>query len=146
MGVLGQIRALFATFGLVATCAGCDANAESSTRTSNLERVAKEASSREGFLEDLPELVEELPVLERRRVLKRWSTDENVELRIAAGRALQSSFVALGASDLVKTLAADPDETVRRHAAVAAMIRRVPVRGVVGEGAFVGSSRRVVSG
>ena len=145
MGVLGQIRAFLATFGLVATCAGC--SAESSTTHTSLERFAKEGTSREGFLDDLPELVGELPVLERRRVLKRWSTDENVELRIAAGRALQSSFVALGGSDLVKTLAADPDEAVRRHAAVAAMIRRVPVQqGFAGDSASVGSSRRAVSG
>ncbi len=126
MGVLGRARAILATFGLVATCAGCNVEGSAgSDRTSTLDRLA---SDHDAFLEDLPDLVEELPVLARHRILKRWSTDENVALRIAAGRALQSSFVALGASDLLQTLAADPDETVRRHAAVAAMIRRVPMR------------------
>lgn len=129
MGFLGRVRAILATFGLVATCAGCNVEgseaSEGSERTSALDRLAND---HDAFLEDVPDLVEELPMLARHRVLKRWSTDENVGLRIAAGRALQSSFVTLGASDLVKTLAADPDETVRRHAAVAAMIRRVPMQ------------------
>lgn len=92
-----------------------------------LEALAQDISVRDEFIEVLPELVEQLPLFERKRLLTRWATDERDELRVAAGRALQSSFVAFGAHDVVRTLVADASERVRNHGTLAAMIRRVPI-------------------
>lgn len=80
---------------------------------------------RSTFQEHVAEFFDRMSILDRTRLLGRWTTSASRHLRLAVARALQSPFLALGASTAIRLLRDDPVEEVRTHASIAGVLRRI---------------------
>lgn len=97
---------------------------------STLEHLATDPDPavRASFHEHVAEIFDRLSILDRTRLVGRWTTSDSSHLRLAVARALQSPFMALGVATAVRLLRDDSEKDVRTQASIAGLLRRLPTR------------------